>query len=142
MAANVGQRHLGEREQLLGAFDPSRGQPLMARDTEARLEGAREVADRELALAGEIRKPNRPVEVLAQELGGPPSLPRSEATRGWAALLSQACVLLHHMSSDDQLELVEGEECRSSAPAEEGLDASRYLREHDVLLVDGASKLT
>src|SRR5258708_39249799 len=88
MAGNVGQRHVGEHEQLLGAFDSSRGQPLMARYAEARLEGAREVAHRELALASEIRKPNRAVEVFAQELGDPPTLPRSEATCGWAALLS------------------------------------------------------
>src|SRR5258708_30913707 len=66
MAGNVGERNVDEREQLFGAFDSSRGQPLMARNAEARLERAPEVAHRELALPSQIPEPNRPLEVLAR----------------------------------------------------------------------------
>ena len=68
LVGDVGERGVLRREQFLGALDAVLCQPAVARNAEARLEGAREVADRQTACAGEVRQPKLTREVRVQEL--------------------------------------------------------------------------
>ena len=48
LGRDIGEWQVMERKQLLRAFDAALGQPAVAGDAEAGLEGAREMADRQL----------------------------------------------------------------------------------------------
>ena len=66
-----------ERQQLLRELDAAFLEPAMAAHGEAGLERACEVADGETARTREIRQPDGPVEVRAQELERELALPRA-----------------------------------------------------------------
>jgi hypothetical protein len=80
MTRYVRERAVRKSQQFFGAFDSSLSQPLVTRDTEARLEGTRKVANRKLTLAREVREPHGPVEVFVQDIRRSRPLPFGEPT--------------------------------------------------------------
>src|SRR5580700_5463985 len=80
LARDVDEGNARPHEQLLRVFGAPFHQPAMATDAEAHLEGAREMADRQVARSREIRQPNPSIEAFAQELRRSPSLPAGEAS--------------------------------------------------------------
>src|ERR1700689_3642331 len=103
MTRNVRERAVRESQQLLRALDSSLRQPLVTRDAEARLEGARKVANRKLTLAREVREPHGPVEVFVQDIRRPRSLPFGEPAPDDVSPCPRGAVALDEVSADEQL---------------------------------------
>src|SRR5580692_5661353 len=136
LARDVDEGSVGGREQLLRALDPALGQPPVAAHPEARLEGAREVADRQLACLRHVREANGPAELLAQELGRPSPLPWREPAGNQHATRPRRSVALHDVGADEQLQVVEGEGGHPGISTEDRQDALGELREDHVVLCD------
>src|SRR5690349_14022172 len=81
------QRHLGKgdgviEQQLLGPLNPVFQQPAVRRLARALLEGAREMTDRQTALAGNEGKRDLAAQMGAHQLLGASFLPRRQTASG------------------------------------------------------------
>ena len=84
-------------------------QPAVTRDAEARLEGAREVAHRQTTRAGQVRQPELPVEVRAQQVRRAPALPAGKAAARSHPPLLRRAVALDEVRAENELEPIQGE---------------------------------
>src|SRR5579859_2806039 len=130
LGGDIDERQLRDKKQLLGVLDSTLGQPTMAGDAEAGLEGAREMADRQIARAREIDEANAAVEVLAQQLRRSTLLPGRKTPIELGASPPRRAVAVQDVRGDDQLELVEGQgRWRPFDAPQERQNALRDLRE-------------